>query len=115
MLFGRIATNSHPSSPASFSTSTSSPLADTWLSAIFRYSHSVTVHLPNDLGSPDCFVSRIAERQALVIVGQDLDAKDLACRSAALRSSIRELRRSASAARMIRYFPHREQPMTSPS
>jgi hypothetical protein len=60
-------------------------------------------------------VSRISGRQALLIVGQDLDAKDLACRSAALRSSIRELRRSASAARMIRYFPHREQPMTSPS
>src|SRR6476620_1385927 len=38
MLFGKIATSSHPSSPASLSTSTSAVFGDNWLSAIFRYS-----------------------------------------------------------------------------
>src|SRR5437660_12014657 len=46
MLFGRIATSSQPSSPASFSTSTSFVFADSWLSAIFRYSHRLTIFPP---------------------------------------------------------------------
>src|SRR5437868_12903216 len=45
MLFGKIAASSHPSSPASLSTSTSAVLGDNWLSAIFRYSHSLTASL----------------------------------------------------------------------
>src|SRR6478672_11074134 len=87
MLFSKIATSSHPSSPASLSTSTSAVLGDNWLSAIFRYSHSRTPHLPG-LQVCSAPLPQISGKQTLLIVGQDLDANDLACPSAASRSSI---------------------------